>query len=173
LVNGLSDSRKGKWSSGPFREIWNAERRIVKIGPFLGHCLKQKRPAHGVLYWTRYSLTEGFDIFDQPICGKKVFVCTADVAFTLEFNSLSSELHLYEFCKHSEGINSISFLAINFFNFLLMTTVSIILKFYNLVCLGFRSPENKKLCCARAKNFSVLRLWLINCTELSEFLFGN
>lgn len=82
-------------------------------------------------------------------------------------------IFFFEFCKHSEGINSISFLAINFFNFLLMTTVSIILKFYNLVCLGFRSPGNKKLCCVRAKNFSVLRLWLINCTELSEFLFGN
>ena len=116
----------------------------MKIDPFLDHCLKQKRSAHGVLYLTKTSLTEGFDIFGHPVCGKNVFVCTADVAFTCEFNSLSSELHFYEFCKHSEGINSISFLAINFFNLLLMTSVSTVLKFYNLVCLGFRSSREQK-----------------------------
>jgi len=91
----------------------------------------------------------------------------------VEFNSLSSELYFYEFCKHTEGINSISFLAIKFFNLLLMTTVPTILKFYDFVCLGFRSPGNENLCCASAKNLSVLRSWLMNCTELSEFLFGN
>lgn len=122
----------------------------MKIGPFLDHCLKQKRSAHGVLYLTKKSksLTEVIDIFGHSVCGKNVFVCTADVAFTFEFNSLSSELHFYEFCKYSEGINSIGFLAINFFNFLLMTSVSTGLKFYNLVCLGFRSSiEQKSVLC--------------------------
>ena len=42
-------------------------------------------------------MTEAFDIFGHPVRGKNVFVCTADVAFTFEFNSLSSELHFYEF----------------------------------------------------------------------------